>query len=119
MPDLTAGHRLLPHEHGLAVLVLRRNAEHRSPSVLRHEENLGRDGIMIAAAGLTNLLVAELLVLAGIALLTFGNQISIAVASGLALFALAAGSAVLTIIRLRQARAIGRSFRAGRPAVRR
>jgi len=119
MTDLAAGHRLLPHEHGLAVLVLRRNAEHRSPSVLRHEQNLGRAGIVVAAAGLTNLLVSELFILAGIVLLTFGNQLSVAVATGAALFTLAIGLVGLTVLRLRQARAIGRDFRGGRPPVRR
>lgn len=119
MTDLAAGHRLLPHEHGLAVLVLRRNAEHRSPSVLRHEQNLGQDGIVVAAAGLTNLLVSELLILAGIVLLTFCNQISVAVAAGAMLFALAVGLVGLTVVRLRQAAAIGRTHRDGRPPVRR
>lgn len=114
-----AGHRLLPHEHGLAVLVLRRNAEHRSPSVLRHEANLGQDGIVVAAAGLTNLLVSELSVLAGILLLTFGHQISAAIAAGAMLFAVAVGLVGLTVLRLRQAAAIGRSHRGGRPPVRR
>ncbi|HEX2901814.1 MAG TPA: hypothetical protein VHO01_00035 [Jatrophihabitans sp.] len=114
MTQLTAGHRLLPHEYGLAMLVLRRNAEHRSPSVLRHEQRLGRDGIVIAAAGLTNLLAAELLVLAGIALITFAGQLTVAVAVGLTLFALAAGAALLTVLRLRQARTAGRAFRGDR-----
>jgi hypothetical protein len=120
MTDLAAGgHRLLPHEHGLAVLVLRRNAEHRSASVLRHEHNLGQAGIVVAAAGLTNLLASEVLVLAGIMLLTFCNQISIAVAAGAMLFTLAVGLVGLTVVRLRQAAAIGRDHRGGRPPVRR
>jgi len=119
MADLVPGRRLLPYEHGLAVLVLRRNAERRTPAVLRHEQNLGRHGIMVAAAGLTNLLLAELLALSAILVLTFAAGRPAVPAAATGLLVLAGAAAGLTILRLRQAAAIGRQFRGDRPPARR
>jgi hypothetical protein len=105
------GHRLLPYEYGLAQLVLRRQAEHRTRSVLRSEENYGSDGVALMAAGLTNGLAAEMLLLLGILLVAAPRTPGVLTASGSLLLAAAMALMALTVVRLKQAARVGRNFR--------
>jgi hypothetical protein len=45
------GHHLLPHEHWFASLILERQRTHRTPAILRMEQNYGSDEIALWAAG--------------------------------------------------------------------
>ena len=110
-------HRLLPYERWFASFILERQRTHRTPAILRNEQNYGPEGMALIAAGLITLLSAVLLVFLGFACL---------VASGghpwlLVNWLYGIGFALMFwgSIRSIQASNAGRAFRGGRPFVKR
>ena len=112
-------YRLLPYERWSAGFVLERQRSHRTPTVLRTEQNYGRDGTALLAAALINGIPGQMLVVAGIVLLAASR------AQGgvteVAYWLLGAGATLgaAGIVRAVQAARAGRAFRDGRPFIRR
>ena len=103
--------RLLPPEDRFALLVLRRQQTHPTPTVLRIERNYGREGVALAAAGLMWGNIGALIGLVGmIALLASGDH-----GPGLAVgYVLCVGALTVEIpalTRVGQAIHTGRRFR--------
>jgi hypothetical protein len=105
-------HRLLAPERWLAGLVEQRHAQRRTPAVLRTELRFGAVGVRLLAAALTDVLIGQFLVLAGLALVA-ASSASVAVVIGAAAAGLGAGVILASVIRLRHGLAAGRAFRGG------
>jgi hypothetical protein len=56
------GHRLLPHERWFASFILERQRTHRTPDILRIEQNYGQEGIALGAASMATLTPGVLIV---------------------------------------------------------
>lgn len=113
---LQFGHHLLPHERWFAAVILRRQQTHRTPAILRMEENYGPEGITLWAAAWITIFPAQLLNLFGIAcLLGGGGPLSTA---GFWFIGVGVFVCWLGAIRAVQGAKAGRTFRNGRPFLR-
>jgi hypothetical protein len=105
---------LLGHERWLAELVRQRQAVHRTPGVLRTEDRLGPDGIVLLAAALTNVLLGQGVILLGLGLAAFAPAWPAVHRVGLTLMAVGAVVAAVSVVRIAQGLAAGRAHRASR-----
>jgi hypothetical protein len=117
--SVAPGHRFLPHERWFVSFILERQRTHRTPDILRIEENYGPEGIAVGAASMATLTPGVLIVGAGtVLLLTSGGGGSL-LTLGYKLNSLGIILILLGSIRLAQGMRAGRVFRGGRPFVRR
>ena len=111
---VSAGHRLLPQVRWFASWILERQRTHRTPVILRMEQNYGPEGIALWAAAVITVFPGQLIVVSGIifmlasggggTLLTLGHSLD-----GFGVFLCLLGS-----IRAFQGIRAGRAFRGNR-----
>jgi hypothetical protein len=117
--DLASGHHLLPHERWFASLILKRQRTHRTPAILRMEQNYGPEGIALMSAGMMTAFPGQIIGCVGIVLLlTSGDHGSVLT---VAYWTMGAGVllAALGSIRYVQGVYAGRRLRGDRPFVNR
>jgi hypothetical protein len=111
---LAPGHHLLPHERWFASSTLERQRTHRTPYILRMEQNYGPEGITLWAAAMSTLLPGSLMVVSGIAfMLASGGGTLLAL--GYWLDGFGAILLLLGSIRTFQGIRAGRAFRGSAP----
>lgn len=113
------GHHLLPHERWFASSTLESQRTHRTPDVLRMEQNYGPEGITLWAAAMSTVLPGALMVLSGFAFMFASGRSRTLLTVGFSLDGLGATHCILGQIRAFQGIRAGRAFRDGRPLVRR
>ena len=64
--SVSAGYRLLPQERWFASWILERQRTHRTPDILRIEQNYGTEGIALWAAAVITVFPGQLIVVSGI-----------------------------------------------------
>jgi hypothetical protein len=112
---LAPGHHLLPHERWFACWILERQRTHRTPDILRMEQNYGPEGITLWAAAMSTELPGGLMVLSGIAFMLASGGGGILPTLGYSLDGLGAILILLGLIRAFQGTRAGRAFRGSRP----
>lgn len=117
--DVTPKPRLLPVERWFAAFILERQRTHRTPAVLRIEQNYGPAGITLMAAGLSSALPGQLIGCIGIVLLLVSGNHGSLPWIGFALMGLGVLLVVLGSMRYIQGSKVGRKFRGDRPFVKR
>jgi hypothetical protein len=113
------GHRFLPHERWFASFILERQRTHRTPDILRIEQNYGPEGIALGAASMATLTPGALIVGAGTILMLISGGGGSLLTLAYKLNALGVILILLGSIRLVQGIRAGQAFRGGRPFVRR
>jgi hypothetical protein len=113
------GHRFLPHERWFVSFILERQRTHRTPDILRIEQNYGPEGIALGVASMATLTPGALIVGAGTLLLLISGGGGSLLTLGYKRNSLGIILILLGSIRLVQAIRAGRAFRGGRPFVRR
>jgi hypothetical protein len=116
---LAPRHHLLPNERWSASFILERQRTHRTPAILRMEQNYGPEGIALWAAGMITVLPGMLLDVLGFACLVAsgGHPWLLTMLYwlwGIGFILMFWGS-----IRSLQASKAGRAFRGGRPFLKR
>jgi hypothetical protein len=96
---------MLPYERWMADAVARRQLVVRTERVQRFERNYGPGGVALLAAGMSSVVLGELIGLIGIALLRLTAPV------GLALIGVAALLIGFSLVRFGQGRRAGRAFR--------
>lgn len=116
---VTPGHKLLPPERWFATYMLMRQRTHRTPAILRLEQNYGPEGVALYAAAVLLGVVAGAVVCSGIVLLLLsgGDGPLVHIGYGLLLGAIVLECPVM--IRCLQGIHAGRRFRGSRPFVKR
>jgi hypothetical protein len=117
--SVAPGHRLLPHESWFASFILKRQRTHRTPDILRIEQNYGPEGIALGAASMATLTPGVLIVGAGTVFVLASGGGGSLLTLGYKLNSLGVILILLGSIRLIQGMKAGRAFRGGRPLVRR
>jgi hypothetical protein len=112
-------HRLFPHERWFAAFILERQQSHRTPAILRMEQNYGPEGIGLMAAGLVTALPGQLIGCLGILLLLVSGGHGSLPGVGYLLMGLGVLLVVPGSLRYIQGSRAGRSFRGDRPFVKR
>lgn len=107
--------RLLPPEQRFARFILARQQSHRTPTIVRLEENYGRDGIAFGAAAIFVGLLAAVVGLAGIVLLLISGGHGQLIGGGYILIYLGIALGLSATLRAGQGIHEGRRFRGGRP----
>jgi hypothetical protein len=117
--SVAPGHHLLPHERWFASLIMERQRTHRTPDILRMEQNYGPEGITLWAATWITVFPGMLMVVSGIVfmLASGGGGTLLTVAHWLEGFGVILF--LLGSIRLVQGVRAGRAFRDGRPFLKR
>jgi hypothetical protein len=111
--SVAPGHRLLPHERWFASSTLESQRTHRTPYVLRMEQNYGPEGIALWGAAMSTVLPGALMVVSGIAfMLASGGGTLLAL--GYWLDGFGAILVLLGSIRTFQGSRAGRAFRGNR-----
>jgi hypothetical protein len=108
--------RLLPPEHRFALLVLSRQQTHPTPTILRIEQNYGREGVALAAAGLMWGNIGVLFGLVGMISLVVSGDHGAALAIGYILCVAGLTVEIPALTRVGQAIHTGRRFRRGWPS---
>ena len=116
---LAPGHQLLPHERWFASWILGRQRTHRTPDILRMEQNYGPEGIALWAAAMSTGLPGALMVLSGIAFMLASGGGGTLLTLGYWLDGLGVILCILGSIRAFQGSRAGRAFRDGRPFLKR
>ena len=110
---------LSPIERWSAALILERQRTHRTPAILRIEQNYGPEGITLIAAGLSSVLPGQLIGCIGIVLLLVSGDRGSLPLIGYSLMGLGVLLVVLGSMRYIQGSKAGRRFRGDRPFVKR
>jgi hypothetical protein len=108
--------RLPPPEDRFALLVLRRQQTHPTPTILRIEKNYGREGVSLAAAGLMWGNIGALIGLIGTFALVVSGDHGPALAAGYILCVGGLTIEIPALARVGQAIHAGRKFRRGVPS---
>jgi len=111
--------RLLPPERWFAAFILERQRTHRTPAILRIEQNYGPEGIALMAAGLFTALPGQLIGCIGIVLLLVSGDHGSLPGIGYSLMGLGVLLVVPGSMRYIQGSKAGRQFREDRPFVKR
>jgi hypothetical protein len=116
---VTWGHWLLPPERWFASAALERQRTHRTPTILRLEQNYGPEGIALLAAGVLLWLLGVAIAMVGVVVLfvSGGDGLTFRLGNYLLFAAMVVG--VPAIVRAIQASYAGRRFRGDRPFVKR
>jgi len=117
--SVSAGHRLLPQERWFASLILERQRTHRTPDILRMEQNYGPEGIALWAAAVITVLPGQLIAVSGIAFMLASGGGGNLLTLGYSLDGFGAILILLGSIRTFQGIREGRAFRDGRPFLKR
>ena len=112
--SLAPGHHLLPHERWFASLTLESQRTHRTPYVLRMEQNYGPLGISLWAAAMSTVLPAALMVVSGIAFMLASGGGGTLLTLGYWLDGFGVILVLLGSIRTVQGSRAGRAFRGNR-----
>lgn len=115
---LAPRHHLLPHERWFASSTLERQRTHRTPDILRMEQNYGPEGITLYAAAMSTALPGVLMVLSGFAFMLASGGSGTLLTVGYSLDGLGVILCILSLIRAFQGIRAGRAFRDGRPFIR-
>lgn len=113
--SVAPGHHLLPHERWFASLILERQRTHRTPDILRMEQNYGPEGITLWAATWITVFPAMLMVVSGIVFMLASDGGGTLLTVGYWLQGFGVIVILLGSIRLVQGIRSGRAFRDGRP----
>lgn len=114
-----SGHHLLPHERWFASFILERQRTHRTPAILRMEQNYGTEGIVLLSAGILAGLVGAIVVLTGFVALFLSDGHGTLLHAGYYLFLVGVVLELPAGLRAVQASVAGRRFRGNRPFVKR
>lgn len=117
--EMVSDHHLLPPERWFAEFILKRQRTHRTPAILRLEENYGPDGIALMAAALTSGLSGALIGCTGIVLLFLSGGRGAPLTAGYCLLVIGILLEIPAMVRAAQGVHAGRRFRGDRPFVRR
>lgn len=117
--EIAGEHHLLPHERWFASLILERQRTHRTPPILRMEQNYGPEGIALMSAGMMTAIPGQIVVCVGIVLLLVSGDHSPLVAVAFATMGVGVLLAALGSIRYVQGVYAGRQFRGDRPFMKR
>ena len=115
---LAPRHHLLPHERWFASSTLESQRTHRTPYILRMEQNYGPEGITLWAAAMSTVLPGALMVLSGFAFMLASGGGGTLLTVGYSLDGLGVILCILGSIRAFQGSRAGRAFRDGRPFIR-
>ena len=113
--SVSAGHRLLPQERWFASLILERQRTHRTPDILRMEQNYGPEGIALWAAAVITVFPGQLIVVSGIAFMLASGGGGTLLTMGYSLDGFGVILCLLGSIRAFQGISAGRAFRGNRP----
>ena len=113
--SLASGHRLLPQERWFASWILERQRTHRTPEILRTEQNYGPEGIALWAAAVITVFPGQLIVVSGIAFMLASGGTGTLLTMGYSLDGFGVFLCLLGSIRAFQGSRAGRAFRDGRP----
>ena len=108
-----------PRERWFASSILERQRTHRTPDILRMEQNYGPEGIALWAAAMSTELPGALMALSGIAFMLASGGGGILLTLGYSLDGLGVILCILGSIRAFQGVRAGRAFRDDRPFERR
>ena len=117
--SVAPGQHLLPHERWFASSTLRRQRTHRTPDILRMEQNYGPEGITLWAAAMSTVLPGALMVLSGFAFMLASGGSGTLLTVGYSLDGLGVILCLLGLIRAFQGIRAGRAFRGSRPFLKR
>jgi hypothetical protein len=117
--SLAPRHHLLPHERWFASWILERQRTHRTPDILRMEQNYGPEGITLWAAAMSTVLPGALMVLSGIAFMLASGGGGTPLTMGYSLDGFGVFLCLLGSIRAFQGGRAGRAFRDGRQFLKR
>jgi hypothetical protein len=112
--SVSAGYRLLPQERWFASWILERQRTHRTPDILRMEQNYGPEGITLWAAAMSTVLPGALMVLSGFAFMLASGGSGTLLTVGYSLDGLGVILCILGSIRAFQGIRAGRAFRGNR-----
>ena len=115
---LAPRHHLLPHERWFAASTLERQRTHRTPDVLRMEQNYGPEGITLLAAAMSTALPGALAAVSGIVFMLASGGGGTLLTVGHWLQGFGVTLIILGQIRAFQGSKAGRAFRDGRPFIR-
>lgn len=117
--SVAPGHHLLPHERWAASYILKRQSTHRTPAILRIEQNYGPIGIALWGACLITALPGELIACMGIVLMLASGGNGSILSLGYKFVGIGIALILLASIRVIQGIKAGRAFRGKRPFLRR
>lgn len=117
--ELAPEHHLLPHERWFASLILERQRTHRTPAILRMEQNYGPEGITLMSAAIISGLIGVIVGFIGLALLFSSGDRGPLLHPGYYLTLAAVLLELPSIYRSIQATYAGRRFRGDRPFIKR
>ena len=107
---MTQVHRPLPHERRFASFILERQRTHRTPTIIRLEQNYGPEGITLMAAAILSGVAGALIVWVGIVFLFQSGDHGPLLHSGYYVMFTGMGLECPGIIRATQALYVGRAF---------
>jgi hypothetical protein len=116
---LAPRHRLLPQERWFASWILERQRTHRTPDILRMEQNYGPEGITLWAAAWITVFPGSLMAVSGIAFMLASGGGGTLLTLGYSLDGFGVFLCLLGSIRAFQGIRAGRAFRDGRPFLKR
>jgi len=117
--QVAPGHWLLPPERWFASFILERQRTHRTPPILRAEQNYGPEGIALLAAAILFGLCAAIIACCGYVFLFLADGHGHLVGVGFGCLFAAIVLEVPALIRSIQGASAGRRFRGDRPFVKR
>jgi hypothetical protein len=112
--SLAPGHHLLPHERWFASSTLGNQRTHRTPYILRMEQNYGPEGITLWAAAMSTVLPGALMVVSGIVFMLASGGGGTLLTVGYSLDGFGVILCLLGSIRAFQGSRAGRAFRGNR-----
>lgn len=117
--DLVSGHHLLPHERRFASFILGRQRNHRTPAIIRMEQNYGPEGIILMSAAIVSGLIGAVVGFIGLGLLFLSDDSGPLLHLGYYVITAGIVLEIPSIIRSIQGIYAGRRFRGDRPFVKR
>jgi len=117
--QVAPGHWLLPPERWFASFILERQRTHRTPPILRAEQNYGPEGIALMAAAILWCLIGAVVGFVGMALLFLSDDHGPLLHPGYYIIFAGVVLEVPSLIRSIQGASAGRRFRGDRPFVKR